>query len=342
MTTTDVPQSMMAVSYAGAGGRETVQVVSREVPVPAAGEVLVKVAAAGINNADLMQRAGIYPPPPGVSDVPGLEVSGTVAGLGAGVADWSLGDDVCALLAGGGYAEYVAVPAGQAVPVPEGVSLVQAAGFPEVAATCWANLVMHARVVSGDRVLVHGGAGGIGSFAVQLLKGLGAEVLTTVGSPDKVKLAQDLGADVVINHKEQDFVEEVETATGGAGVDVILDVVGGKYLDHNLDALAAGGRQVTIGLLGGLEGTLNLAKVMAKQAWITGTTIRARPVEEKSKIMDQVRQQVWPMITEGTIQPLDTRSFPLEQAADAQDWFTNSDRAGKLLLVTSSSTAQSR
>lgn len=325
---------MQAVAYSGAGGREVVDIVTREVPTAAEGEVLIKVAAAGMNNADLMQRAGIYPPPPGASDLPGLEVSGTIAAVGDGVSGWSVGDEVCALLAGGGYAQYVTVPAGQALPTPTGLTLTQAAGIPEVAATCWYNLVMHGGVTSGDWALVHGGSGGIGSFAVQLLKALGVSVVTTVGSDDKAQIARNIGADVVVNYRTQDFVDEIEKATDGTGVDVILDVVGGKYLEQNIDALAIGGRIVTIGLASGPEGTLDLRKFMAKRIWLTGTTIRAQSVENKTAVMQQVYDHVWPMIADQKIQPMDTRSFPLEQTADAQDWFKDSQRLGKLLLTT--------
>lgn len=325
---------MQAVSYSGAGGREVVDTVTRDVPTAAQGEVLIKVAAAGMNNADLMQRAGIYPPPPGASDLPGLEVSGTIAAIGDGVTGWSVGDEVCALLAGGGYAQYVTVAAGQVLPTPTGLTLTQAAGIPEVAATCWYNLVMHGGVTSGDWALVHGGSGGIGSFAVQLLKALGVNVVTTVGNDNKAETAHKLGADVVVNYRTQDFVAEVEKATDGAGVNVILDVVGGKYLQQNIDALAIGGRIVTIGLASGTEGTADLRQIMAKRIWLTGTTIRAQSVEKKSEVMQQVYDNVWPLIAEQKIQPMDTRSFPLEQAADAQDWFKDSERLGKLLLTT--------
>ncbi|MFC7401953.1 NAD(P)H-quinone oxidoreductase [Citricoccus sp. GCM10030269] len=325
---------MRAASYAGAGGREVVEVVDRPIPVPGEGEVLIKVAAAGINRADLLQRSGNYPVPPGASDLPGLEVSGTIEETGAGVVGWEFGTPVCALLAGGGYAEYVVVPAGQMVPVPDGVSLTEAAGLPEVAATCWSNLVMHAGVKKGDWVLVHGGTGGIGSFALQLLKALGARPLATAGSQEKVERCLELGAEAAINHRDEDFVERVQEITDGHGADVVLDVIGAKYAEKNLEALARGGRIVVIGLQGGTQGTVPLNKLMGKNAWITGTTLRPRPVQEKTEIMRQVQENVWPMIASGQIRTTTDATFPLDRTAEAQDRFEEPDRTGKVLLVT--------
>src|SRR5690625_3547244 len=326
-------QQMKGIAYSGVCGREVIEVVTRVIPTPGEGEVLIKVVAAVMNNADLIQRASIYPPPPGASDLPGLEVSGTIEDIGPGVTDWQVGAEVCALLAGGGYAEYVAVPAGQVLPIPQGLSLVQAAGIPEVAANCWYNRVMHAGVASGDWALVHGGTGGIGSFAVQLLKCLDVNVITTVGSDDKAATAQKLGADVVVNYKSQDFVQAVDEATDGVGVNVVLDLVGGEYLQQHVDALAPGGTMVTIGLASGPVGSLDLSKVMQKRLWLTGTTIRSQSVAHKSEVMRQVYESVWPMIAAGKIQTMDTRSFPLTDCAEAQDWFKASARVGKVLLT---------
>ncbi len=325
--------SMTVVTYAGAGGREVVATEDRPVPTPGEGEVLIRVSAAGINRADVLQRSGNYPVPAGASDVPGLEVAGTIEETGAGVGNWDFGTPVCALLTGGGYAEYVAVPAGQVVPVPDGVSLTDAAGLPEVAATCWSNLVMEAGVTAGDWVLVHGGTGGIGSFALQMLTALGARPIATVGSPEKARLSLELGAEAAINHREEDFVDRVREITNGHGADVILDVMGAKYLERNVKTLARGGRLVVIGLQGGVAGTLPLAAVMAKNAVVTGTLLRPRPAAEKTEIMRQVAEHVWPLVAAGKIRTTTDSTFPLDQAAAAQDRFEESDRTGKVLLL---------
>jgi putative PIG3 family NAD(P)H quinone oxidoreductase len=327
-----MPETMTAVEYDGAGGPEVISVVERPMPSPAAGEVMVRVVAAGINNADIMQRQGIYPPPPGASDLPGLEVSGTVAALGAGVAEWKIGDEVCALLAGGGYAQYVIVPAGQLAPIPRGTSLQDAAALPEVAATTWANLVMHAGAKAGDTVLIHGGSGGIGSFAVQLMRALGLQVITTAGGPEKLAYCRSLGVEHVIDYQSEDFAARTREITGGRGVDIVLDLVGGPYLNTNVEVLAVGGRLVIIGLQGGTSGDLALGPLMGKRAWITGTTIRARSVEDKSEIMRQVTEHVWPLVEQGLIVPQVSARFSLKDADEAQDRFKESSRAGKILL----------
>lgn len=325
--------SMHVVTYAGAGGREVVAMAQRPIPTPGPGEVLIKVTAAGINRADVLQRAGNYPVPEGASDLPGLEVSGTIEEVGAGVGPWEFGTPVCGLLTGGGYAEYVAVPAGQVVPVPDGVSLTDAAGLPEVAATCWSNLVMEAGVQEGDWVLVHGGTGGIGSFGLQMLHALGARPIATAGSAEKVQRSLELGAEAAVNHREEDFVERVQEITGGHGADVILDVMGAKYLERNVKALARGGRLVVIGLQGGTSGTLPLSAVMGKNAMVTGTLLRPRPVQEKAEIMRQVAEHVWPLVSSGDIRTTTDSTFPLDQAARAQDRFEEPDRTGKVLLL---------
>ena len=324
---------MQTIDYTDAGGREVVAVVEKPIPTPGPGEVLIRVAAAGINRADLLQRSGNYPVPPGASEVPGLEVSGTIEETGADVVNWDFGTPVCALLAGGGYAEYVVVPAGQVVPVPDGVSLTDAAGLPEVAATCWSNLVMHAGVKRGDWVLVHGGTGGIGSFALQLLKSLGARPVATAGSAEKMAHSLDLGAEAAINYREEDFVARVREITDGHGADVILDVIGAKYLEQNVAALARGGRLVVIGLQGGATGTLPLGKLMGKNAVVTGTLLRPRPLEEKAAVMRQVAEKVWPLVTAGAIRTTTDATFPLARAVEAQDRFEASERTGKVLLV---------
>ena len=325
--------TMRCIEYAEAGGTEVIQVVDRPIPEPGPGEVLVKVAAAGLNRADVLQRQGHYPPPEGASDVPGLEVSGTVEEIGAGVDGWDFGAPVCALLAGGGYAEYVSVPAGQLAPVPDGVSVQDAAALPEVAATCWSNLMMRAEVHRGDWVLVHGGTGGIGSFALQLLAAVGAKPLATAGGAAKVELSRTLGAVEAFDHREEDFVARVKEVTGGHGADVILDVMGGSYLAQNAKALAQGGRLVVIGLQGGQKGELPIGLLMGKGAWVTGSTLRSQPVRQKTEIMRQVVQHVWPLVESGAIRPQVDRTFPLDQAAAAHEHLETSERTGKVLLV---------
>jgi putative PIG3 family NAD(P)H quinone oxidoreductase len=332
MANHELPETMTAVAYDGAGGREVVSVIERPVPKPATGEVVVRVTAAGINNADLMQRQGIYPPPPGASDLPGLEVSGTVAAVGDAVDGWNVGDEVCALLAGGGYAQYVPVPAGQLAPAPRGVSLEDAAALPEVASTTWANLVMHAGAEPGETALIHGGSGGIGSFAVQLMHAWGLRVITTAGGPEKVEYCRSLGVEHVIDYRSEDFAARTVEITGGRGADVVLDLVGGPYLNANVQALATGGRLVIIGLQGGPSGELSIGPLMGKRAWITGTTIRSRDVTDKAEIMRQVAEHVWPLVEEGRIGPQVSARFALTDAADAQDHFQESGRAGKILL----------
>jgi putative PIG3 family NAD(P)H quinone oxidoreductase len=309
----------------------------QEVPdiTPKAGEVLVKVSAAGVNRADLLQAAGKYPPPPGASDILGLEVSGTVAEVGESVDGWSIGQPVCALLAGGGYAEFVAVPAGQIMPAPETVELHNAAALPEVACTVWSNLVMTAGLSDGQVVLVHGGASGIGTHAIQLARALGARVAVTAGSAAKLDLCRELGADIVINYRDEDFVERLRDATDGAGADVILDIMGAAYLDRNIDALANDGRIVVIGMQGGVKGELNVGKLMGKRAGIFGTTLRARPVEgksSKSEVVREVVDDVWPMVTDGRVRPIVGAEFPIGEAAAAHRLLDSGDVTGKVLL----------
>ncbi len=309
----------------------------QEVPdvKPNAGEVLIKVSAAGINRADLLQAAGKYPPPPGASEVLGVEVSGTVAEVGERVDRWSIGQPVCALLAGGGYAEFVAVPAGQVMPVPDTVEVHNAAALPEVAATVWSNLVMTAGLSAGRVVLVHGGASGIGTHAIQVAHALGARVAVTAGSASKLDLCRELGADIVINYRDEDFVERLRDATDGSGADVILDIMGAAYLDRNVDALANDGRLVIIGMQGGVTGELNIGKLMGKRAGVIGTTLRARPVEgpsSKSEVVGQVVENVWPMVADGSVRPIIGAEFPIEEAAAAHELLDSGEVAGKVLL----------
>ncbi|YAL83031.1 NAD(P)H-quinone oxidoreductase [Dermacoccaceae bacterium W4C1] len=315
-------------------GAEDVLTVA-EVPVPQVGpdEVLVSVAAAGVNRADLMQRQGFYPPPDGESELPGLEVSGTIAELGEDVHGWQVGDRVCALLAGGGYAEQVVVPVGQLLPVPDGIDLIDAAALPEVACTVWSNLVMRAGLRSGETLLVHGGSSGIGTMAIQVAHALGVRVAVTAGSAAKLQACAALGADILINYREQDFAEELARATEGHGADVILDVVGAKYLGSNISALATEGRLVVIGMQGGAKGELNLAALLSKRASVHATSLRARPRAEKAEIVTATREGIWPLLTTGQVRPIVQERLPLTEAARAHRILAESNHIGKILLT---------
>ena len=326
---------MKAVYISQPGGPEALEIRNVPAPVPGPGEVLIDVVAAGLNRADVQQRKGHYPPPPGVSEVPGLEVSGRIAGFGPDVAKpFSVGDKVVALLAGGGYAEQVAVPAGQVLRIPDGVDLVTAAALPEVAATVYSNLIMTAQLQPGETVLIHGATGGIGTMAVQLAKVFGAKVATTAGTAEKVSTATAfLGADIAINYAEEDFGASLRAQNGGRGADVILDVVGAKYLKQNIDALADYGRLIVIGLQGGTKGELDLGKLLGKRAAIVGTALRPRPTEEKTVIMNAVRESVWPLVSDGRIRVLVAKTFPLDQVRAAHEYFDSGEHMGKVLLV---------
>ena len=324
---------MRAVIAAEAGGPEVLSV--SEVPdvEPGPGELAIAVAATAVNRADLLQRQGFYPPPPGASDVIGLECSGTVAALGEGVEGWAVGDEVCALLAGGGYASRVVVPAGQVMPVPDGVDLVTAAAIPEVAATVWSNVFMVAGLKPSETFLVHGGAGGIGTFAIQLAHQLGARVLTTGGTPDKLAACAALGADVTINYRDQDFVEVAKGATDGAGVDVILDNMGAKYLGRNVDALALEGRLVIIGMQGGSKGELDIGALLRKRGAVIATSLRSRPVGEKTAICAALVEHVWPLVAEGLVRPVVHGTMPLEEVAAAHALMESGEHMGKIVLT---------
>jgi len=316
------------------GGPEVLEWTEVATPSPAAGEVLVRVAASAVNRADLLQRQGFYPPPPGASDILGLECSGTVAALGEGVEGWAVGDPCLVLLAGGGYAEEVAVPVGQLMPVPRGVDLVTAAALPEVACTVWSNVVMLAGLRAGDTFLVHGGGGGIGTFAIQTAVALGARVAVTAGSAAKLARCAELGADILVDYTTSDFVEQVKAATDGRGADVVLDNMGAKYLARNVDVLAPGGRLVVIGLQGGAKAELDLGRLMAKRASVAGTTLRARPLAEKAAICAEVSAHVWPLVESGSIVPVVDRVLPMSDAAEAHRVVESSDHVGKVLLAT--------
>lgn len=295
-------------------------------------QVVIRVAAAGVNRADLLQAAGNYPPPPGASDILGLEVSGTIAEVGSEVTEWSVGQPVCALLAGGGYAEYVAVPAEQVMPIPDGVGLHEAAALPEVACTVWSNLMMTAHLDPGRLLLVHGGASGIGTHAIQVAHALGSHVAVTAGSAEKLAVCADLGADITINYREEDFVERVRAA---GGAEVILDIMGAKYLDRNIDALADGGRLVVIGMQGGIKAELNLGKLLSKRAGVIATALRSRPVDGpdgKGAIVDAVVANVWPLISAGKVKPIIGAELPIEEAARAHALLAAGEVHGKVLL----------
>ncbi|MGZ8815497.1 MAG: NAD(P)H-quinone oxidoreductase, partial [Mycobacterium sp.] len=294
----------------------------QEVPdiAPRVGEILIKVSAAGVNRADLLQAAGKYPPPPGASETLGLEVSGTVAGLGDGVTGWNVGQQVCALLAGGGYAEFVAVPAGQVMLIPDSVPLHHAAALPEVACAVWSNLVMTANLTASQLVLIHGGASGIGTHAIQVARALGSRVAVTAGAKNKLDLCAELGAEITIGYRDEDFVERIRAESGGAGADVILDIMGAAYLDRNVDALAPDGRLVIIGMQGGMKAELNLGKLLGKRAGVIATALRSRPVSgpgSKSAIVNEVVANVWPMIADGEVRPIIGAEFGIEQAGAA-------------------------
>ncbi|HEX7536245.1 MAG TPA: NAD(P)H-quinone oxidoreductase [Dermatophilaceae bacterium] len=307
-----------------------------DVPTPeiAADEVLVQVAAAGVNRADLMQRQGFYPPPPGASAYPGLEVSGTISALGSEVTGWAVGDQVCALLSGGGYAEQVAVPAAQLLPAPDGVSLVDAAALPEVVSTVWSNVFLTANLQPGQTILIHGGSSGIGTMAIQLARAVGARIAVTAGTSDKLEACRELGAEILVNYREQDFVEVLSDATQGSGADVILDNIGAKYLARNVSALAVSGRLVIIGLQGGVKAELDLGALLRKSAAVIATSLRGRPAAEKAAIVAAVREHVWPLIESGQVKPIVHRTFPLAEAASAHRELESGANIGKVLLTT--------
>ncbi|OFE15353.1 NADPH:quinone oxidoreductase [Humibacillus sp. DSM 29435] len=302
-------------------------------PTPGAGEVLIDVVAAGVNRADINQRQGSYPPPPGASELLGLEVSGRIAALGDGVEGWSVGDEVCALLDGGGYAAQAVAPANQLLPVPTGVPLVDAAALPEVVCTVWSNVFLVANIQPGQVLLVHGGSSGIGTMAIQLAKAVGAHVAVTAGSQEKLDFCRELGADHLVNYREEDFVERVRELTNGHGADVILDNMGAKYLARNVDLLATNGRLVTIGLMGGRKGELDLGTLLAKRGAVIATGLRSRPSTEKAAIVAAVREHVWPLIEAGQVRPIVHSRHPLEDAAAAHREMEASGHIGKILLT---------
>lgn len=324
---------MKAVTITEPGGPDVLAFIDVPDPVAGPGEVVLQVAASAVNRADLMQRRGFYPPPPGAPPWPGLEASGTVIEIGEGVRDWSVGERATALLAGGGYAERVAVPAGQLLPIPAGIGLVEAAALPETTCTVWSNVFMLAGLQQGETVLVHGGSSGIGTTAVQLAAQVGARIAVTAGSAAKLARCAELGAQILVDYREQDFVEIIEQETGGHGADVILDNMGAKYLARNVEALAVNGRLVVIGLQGGRRGDLDLGALLAKRAAVLATSLRARPAAEKAAIVASVRENVWPLVASGAVRPVIHTSVPLEQVADAHRLIESSQHIGKVLLT---------
>ncbi|GIT79473.1 NAD(P)H quinone oxidoreductase [Leifsonia sp. LS1] len=323
---------MRAVTIAEPGGPEVLRLREVADPQPAAGEVLIRVAAAGLNGADLSQRRGFYPPPAGAPEWPGLEVSGTVVRVGGGVERWGVGDRVCALLPGGGYAEQVAVDAGLVLPVPDGIDLVEAAGLPEAVATVWSNVFRIARLADGETLLVHGGSSGVGSTAIQLGRAFGARVIATAGSDVKTAFCRDLGAEAAVDYRSQDFVEAVLAVTDGRGADVVLDIVGGSYIARDLDALATGGRIMSIATRESAPASLDMGLLMRKRALVHGTTLRARPLAERREIVADVERRVWPLLTDGRLRPVIDSVFPLADASQAHRRMESSAHLGKILL----------
>jgi putative PIG3 family NAD(P)H quinone oxidoreductase len=328
-----VPDTMTVIEVPQPGGADAMKLGSRPVPKPAAGEVLIRVAVAGVNRPDIVQRAGHYPPPPGSTDVLGLEVSGTVAAVGEGVEAWSVGDRVCALTPGGGYAEYCVTPAAHCLPIPAGFAMDAAAALPETCFTVWHNVFQRGRLKAGETFLVHGGSSGIGTIAIQLAKQFGARVITTAGSTEKCKACEELGADLAINYREKDWVEAVKAFAGKKGVDLILDMVGGDYVQKNLSVLAWDGRLVNIAFLKGAKVELNLALFMIKRQTLTASTLRAQSDESKAKIAQELRDRVWPLIAAKKVKPLIYKTFPLSHAAEAHKLMESSAHIGKIMLL---------
>ncbi len=329
----DLPATMTAIEIREPGDPEVLVPTRRPVPQPGKGAVLIKVAAAGVNRPDVLQRQGSYPPPPGASDIPGLELAGEVAALGEGVSAPKLGDQVCALVTGGGYAEYCVAPAPQCLPLPKGYSMEQAAALPETFFTVWVNVFERSGLKPGETLLVHGGTSGIGTTAIQLATALGSRVFATAGSAEKVKACEELGAERGINYREEDFVEVVKQATDGRGVDVILDMVGGDYIPRDIKALAEDGRLSFIAFLGGPKAEVNFMPLMLKRLTITGSTLRARPVEVKAALAAKLKEKVWPLLEAGRIAPVMAASFPLGEAAAAHALMESSGHIGKIVLT---------
>ena len=326
---------MICIEIASPGDPEVLRPVERPDPIPAPGEVLIDVAAAGVNRPDVMQRQGHYPPPPGASDIPGLEVAGVVESVGDGVTSWRAGDAVCALVSGGGYATKCVAPAAQCLPVPAPLDLVAAAALPETFFTVWTNVFDRGRLQAGETALFHGGSSGIGTAAIQLAKARGARVFATAGSPEKCRACERLGAERAIDYRSEDFVETVRTLTAGRGVDLILDIVGGSYVNRNLGALAMDGRLVVIGFMEGEPtASIDLRRILGRRLTITGSALRPRTVAEKGVIAESLRREVWPLLERGAVKPIVYRTFPLAEAAAAHRLMESSEHVGKIVLTT--------
>jgi putative PIG3 family NAD(P)H quinone oxidoreductase len=325
---------MRAIEISNPGPPEVLRAVERPDPTPAAGEVRIRVAAAGVNRPDILQRRGAYPPPPGASDLPGLEVAGVIDMLGSGVNDWHVGDRVCALVSGGGYATLCSVPAVQCLPIPRGMDFVAAAAIPETFFTVWTNVFDRGRLRAGESALFHGGSSGIGTTAIQLAVARGSRVFATAGSDEKCRACEQLGAERAINYRTEDFVEVAKQATGGRGVDLILDIVGGDYIARDLSALAVEGRLVVIGFMGGDTATIDFRRVLGRRLTITGSTLRPRSTAEKGEIAIALRWEVWPLLEQGVVKPVVYRTFPLEDAAAAHRLMESSEHVGKIVLTT--------
>jgi putative PIG3 family NAD(P)H quinone oxidoreductase len=324
---------MKAVEITQPGPPDVLKLTERPDPVPAAGEILIAVAAAGVNRPDLLQRLGKYPPPPGASDIPGLEVAGVVAALGADVRGWSVGDPICALLAGGGYATRAAVPHEQCLPIPKGLTPIQAAGIPETFFTVWTNVFQRGKLKKGETILIHGGTSGIGTTAIQLARAFGARVLTTAGSEQKCEAARNLGAEAAFNYRTEDWVARAKDVTAGRGVDMVLDMVGGDYISRNIDLLVVDGRLIQIAFLKSPKAELDFSVIMRKRAWITGSTLRPRTPAEKGVIARDLLEHVWPLLESKTVAPIIHEVFPLADAASAHRVMEESSHIGKLVLV---------
>lgn len=329
----EVPETMQAIDPEAPGGPEVLQLVERSVPRPAAGEVLIRVAAAGVNRPDVLQRKGGYPPPPGAPSIPGLEIAGTVVALGADVDEALLGQRVCALLAGGGYAQYAVAPAGQCLPVPAGLDMVEAAAIPETLFTVWTNLFERAFATEGDSVLLHGGTSGIGTMAIALANIFGLTIIVTAGSDAKCARALELGATHAINYKTEDFVERVKAITDGKGVTAVIDMVGGDYVPRNLQCLADDGRHVSIAVQGGAQATIPLFEIMRRRLTLTGSTLRPRDTAFKTLVADEIGRTVWPHVEAGRLRPIIDRVFPLAEAAAAHARMEEGDHVGKIVLT---------
>ncbi|MCP4563105.1 MAG: NAD(P)H-quinone oxidoreductase [Bosea sp.] len=330
---TTLPQTMTAIGFDTPGGPEVLNPQQRPVPQPGPGQVLVHVAVAGVNRPDVLQRMGGYAPPPGASDIPGLEIAGRIVALGEGVSRYEVGDQVCALVAGGGYAEYAVVHEDNALPIPSGLSLEQAGALPETYFTVWTNVFQRGGLKKGESFMVHGGTSGIGTTAIQLAKAFGATVLATAGSDEKCAACRDLGADHAINYRTEDFVAAAKAATGGRGVNLILDMVGGDYINRNYDAAAESGRIVQIAFLNGPKAEVNFSRLMLKRLTHTGSTLRPRTIAEKAAIARELEEKVWPLLTEGRCKPVIHARFPLAQAAEAHRLMESNAHIGKIVLV---------